>query len=174
MRERDIDDGITPIPETSETTSEESAQEARQKTALQELFLILEADAKKGNKPVNAAIRAVPMLITSVNESMLYVLRINPAIVSDGRLNVAVLDLYRDEASHIQQWVVKAEWIDGKPEITGLDESMVEDGATQFRLTEIAEHAGRMLSGKIGKADTVGTAQNFTMQMPPEYAPRIN
>lgn len=88
MTETDRGEGIPPIPETSDTANEESTQEARRKTALQELFLILEADAEKKDKPVSSAIRAVPMIITSVNESTPYVLRINPAIVSDGRLNV--------------------------------------------------------------------------------------
>jgi hypothetical protein len=158
----------TPISDTSEVADEESIQEERQKTALQNLFLILETDAKKSNKPVNSAIRAIPMVITIANESKPYVLRINPALISNGKLSIAILDLYHNETSHLQQWVIKAEWKDEKPEITDLDESMVERGSNQFRLTEIAEYAGKMLSEK---ADG---AQNLIMQMPTNYSSGVN
>lgn len=163
-----------PTPNTSETTKEENAQEVRQQTALQELFLILEEDAKRKNKPVDEAIRAVPMLITTGNEAAIYLLRINPAIVSNGKLNVAVLDLYRDETYHLQQWVIKAEWTNKKPKITALDDSIVEEGIRQFRLTEIAEYAVSMLRGEIGKPDALNTAPTLTMRMPPEYSNGIN
>lgn len=163
-----------PTPDASGTTDEENAQETRQQAALQELFLILEEVAEKESKPVNAVIRGVPMLITMDNESTLYMLRINPAIVSNGKLNVAVLDLYRDETYHLQQWVMKAEWTDEKPKITGLDGSMVEEGAKQFRLTDVAEYAGRMLRGGVGKTDALNTTPSLTIRMPPEYSNRIN
>lgn len=164
----------SPTPDASGTTDEENAHETRQQAALEELFLILEEVAGKESKPVNAVIRGVPMLITTDNDTALYILRINPAIVSNGKLNVAVLDLYRDETHHLQQWVIKAEWADEKPKITGLDGSMVEEDVRQFRLTEIAEYAGRMLRGGAGKIDSTSTQSNLTMRMPTEYSPRVN
>lgn len=167
-------DSPTPANDASEATDEEATQEARQQTALRELFLILEEDAKRQNKSVNATIRAVPILIATDNEIASYILRINPALVSDGKLNVAVLDLYSDGTHHLQQWVIKAEWTDEKPKITGLDDSGVEEGIRQFRLTEIAEYAGRMLRGKIEKTHDVNTARVLTMRMPPEYSSGIN
>ena len=158
----------------SEITNEEDSQEAKQQKVLLELFLILEEDAKKENKPVNGAIHAVPMLITTNNEAALYILRINPAIIFNGKLNVAVLDLYRDESYHLQQWVIKAESTDGKTKITDLDESMVEVGIKQFRLTEIAEYATEMLRGRIGKTDALNTTPDLTINMPPGYSNGIN
>jgi len=160
--------------DASETTNEEKKEENRQQKALQELFLILQSDAEREGKPVNAVIRGVPILITTGSESTLYILRINPAIVQSGKLNVVVLDLYRDEIYHVQQWVVKAEWPDGKPKITGLDESMVEEGAKLFELTKIAEYAGRMLSGKTRDTDATSIQSGFTMIMPPEYSTETN
>jgi hypothetical protein len=174
MTERDTGNGTQPIPETSETTSEERALEDRRRIALQKLFLTLEADAERKGKPVNAEIRAVPMIITNGVSSKAYVLRINPALMSDGKLSIAVLDLYHEATSHLQQWVVKAEWQGGMPEITGLDESVIEESDKQFRLTEIAEYAEKTLSGNLGETDTVRPSQSLTMQMPPSYSRRIN
>lgn len=161
-------------PDISEITNEEDSQEAKQQKALRELFLILEEDAKRENKPVNGAIRAVPMLITTIDETESYILRINPAIVSNGKLNVAVLDLYYNESYHLQQWVIKAEWTDEKPKITGLDDSMIKEGIKPFMLTEIAEYATKILRGGIGKTDALDTTPGLTIIMPPEYSNGIN
>jgi len=174
MIEKNTDRARGIISEDTDDATQEKDLEAKRRAALQELFLILESDAEKKGKPVNAAINAIPMIIRNGGESKAYMLRINPAIISNGKLNIAVLDLYRDEAFHVQQWVIKAEWEDGKPNIKDLDESMVEDGTIQFRLTEIAEFAGNVLSGKYENADNLNTTNNLIMQMPPGYSPRIN
>lgn len=164
----------TPATDTSETTDEENAQEIRQKTALQELFLILEENARIKNKPVNSAIHAIPIPIKTGNDISSFTLRINPAIVSNGKLEVAVLDFYRGETYHLQQWVIKAKWTDEGPKITGLDASRVGNDTRHFRLTEIVEYAGSSLRKRMDEADGTNTTPNLAMSTPPGYSNRIN
>ena len=161
-------------PDDCETSSEEEEQKTRRDLALQQLFLILESAAEKTGKPVNTTTHTIPMEIKTQNETGFYVLRINPAIISNGKLNVVVLDLYGNNGNHFQQWVVKAEWTDGMPQITDLDELTIANNQTRIRLTEIAEHVGKLMREETENEIDDNIKANFIMSMPTDYSPRIN
>jgi hypothetical protein len=177
MKETNQNRNLSPQTSSSEEleiTEEEIKLEKREQLALQELITILESDAEKAGKPVNAATHAVPMEITTKKESGLYVLRINPAIIAHGKLNILVLDLYAAGGNHFQQWVVKSEWENGEPKIIDSDNSSVYNEGPQIRLTEIAEYAAKILRGDSEEKVNGNPNSNFTIRMPAEYSKRVN
>lgn len=148
-------------------------ENAREELALETLFLILESEAKREGIPVNSIARGIPIELKSGDIREFFLLRVNPVFLTRGKLNIAILDLYGDSGSHFQQWVVRANWKDGKPQIIGLDRSILLGDGGGLELADVAEVAGKVISGKIPEA-IERNKSNFLLKMPPEYSPRIN
>lgn len=137
----------------------ERQMEARENVALKKIFSYLEENALRTGKPVDLVTHEIPMIVTNSSGQHEFTLVVNPSIVENGKLTVAIFDLYHDElgeedddvvGSHIIQWVAKATW--DKDKIIGMKTNLnVVNGAEQrINLADVAEYVSRKFEQQMG------------------------
>lgn len=100
------------------------------------VFLAMTDLAKKRKQEVT--LFAPRYNFDAIESNSEYDLRINPADANNGNLETMVIDIYCDGV-HSQQCVVKAVWEQGKPKVTKIDNSAVDNLGKYFMPEEIAK-----------------------------------
>lgn len=143
-------------------------------TVWQNLFVALAELGNIREKPANTFVPTAGIKLDESDPDFEHYLRINPALLSpDGNIEVIVLDVtYLGEPS--QQWVAKAEWVDGKPKLVGLDLSVISDEGVGFTSQAIAIYAESTVKKYQHAFLLARNDPTALMSVPDGYSPGIN
>jgi hypothetical protein len=141
---------------TGQEENAHSAEEVGPFKSMEALFAMLQEQADHEHVSANHAVSSVPFTLRMSGEIKQYIFRINPALLDNGKLSVVSLDLYGVEIDYseddeedierlkpLQQWIVRATWIDGKPKISDddIDATVIQIDGNIIGLSIVAEHA---------------------------------
>jgi hypothetical protein len=171
-----------PIPAGNEKPLD--TEKAKLFTSLEAIFSMIQKQADRKHIPPNRNPQNISFALEILRETRQYIFRINPALVDNGKLSVASLNLYEvriDNAgkdgdggiarrtTHIQEWIVRASWIDGKPKITDedIDAIVIETDGNIIGLPAVAERARDILQIRTGIQDNLAQTHGILIPQPP-------
>jgi hypothetical protein len=151
-----------------------ATERADEEEAWENVFTAITDLAKLKNRPVNQF--APSGTIKAEGDTTAdYKLRINPALLTDeGKIEAIVVDVtYLEKPS--QQWVAKAEWLDGEPNLVGVDQSTTGEEGKAFSSRDVAIYAEKIVRSLENMSSL--EPHNFpsvTMYIPRDYSTRIH